>query len=205
MRHEATRSFGRLCNAKPAVLRELYRRFTGDSSASSNIQQEQVDERVRLALDCEDEDIVWDLREKNEGRPEKYTVFWDHCQKYIDSQLEAATDERRHDTCMHFAVAMSIRDFVSKVARLCPENTPIPSEKWVYLQFWPKDPTKLSSLHHTGRFKLKFMIQVIICMSVLSLSCSIPVPIPFCLLSSLPFHLSLSMWNTTSPLKPICF
>jgi len=60
---------------------------------------------------------------------------------------------------MHFAIAMSICNFVSEVTRLCLEGTPIPSEKWVYLQFWLRDPKKLSALHHTGRFRLKFMIQ----------------------------------------------
>lgn len=160
MRREAIHSFGRLCSAKPAVLREVYRRLAGDSSASTNVDQAQVDEHVRLALDCEDEEIIWDLRELNERHQQKYSVFWDYCQQYIDSRLEAATDERRHDSCMHFAVAMSVKDFTSEVSKLCPEGTPIPSEKWVYLQFWPKDSTKLSSLHHTGRFRLKFLVQV---------------------------------------------
>ena len=93
MRREAIHSFGHLCNAKPAVLCELYHRITGGFLASTNVQQEQVDERVRLALDCEDEEIIWDLCEKNEGKLAKYDIFWDHCQKYIDSKLEAAADE----------------------------------------------------------------------------------------------------------------
>ena len=87
MRHEVVRSYGCLCNAKPAVLREIYHQLTSDSSANANVQQEQVDERVKLALDCEDEDIIWDLREMNVGRPEKYNVFYDHCQKYITLNL----------------------------------------------------------------------------------------------------------------------
>lgn len=75
MRHEAIHSFGCLCNAKPAVLCELYHRITGDSLASTNVQQEQVDECVRLALDCKDEDIIWDLCEKNEEKLAKYDIF----------------------------------------------------------------------------------------------------------------------------------
>lgn len=38
MRNEALRSFGRLWTTKPAVLREIYRQLTGDSSASTNVQ-----------------------------------------------------------------------------------------------------------------------------------------------------------------------
>jgi len=34
--------------------------------------------------------------------------------------------------------------FVTEVAKLCPKGNPIPSEKWVDLQFWPKNSTKLS-------------------------------------------------------------
>lgn len=101
-----------------------------------------------VALDCEDEGIICDLREMNEGRPEKYSVFWSHCQKYIELHLETAADERRHESVIHFAIEMPIRDFAGEVAKLCPEDTPTPSEKWVYLQFSPKDSTKLSSLHH---------------------------------------------------------
>ena len=41
----------------------------------------------------------------------------------------------------------------------CPEGTLIPSCEWVRLQFWPKTPSAHQSFHHTGRFKLKFMVQ----------------------------------------------
>ena len=73
---------------------------------------------------------------------------------YIDSKLEAAADERRHDTHVHFAVAMSVHDFVSEVAKLCPDNTPVPLRSG---SICSSDPTKLSSLHYTGRFILKFI------------------------------------------------
>ena len=58
----------------------------------------------------------------------------------------------------HLARAISIRDLVEQVIALCPEGTPVPSLKWVRLQFWPKMPSS-SSLHYTGRFKLKFVVQ----------------------------------------------
>ena len=34
-----------------------------------------------------------------------------------------------------------------------------PSDEWVRLQFCPKTASKSRLLHHTGRFKLKFMVQ----------------------------------------------
>ena len=60
--------------------------------------------------------------------------------------MDTAVDDRRHGEVMHVGVAMSVPDLVRQVSKLCPEGTSIPSEKWVYLQFWPKDATKLSSL-----------------------------------------------------------
>ena len=83
---------------------------------------------------------------------------------------------------------MPIRDFAGEVAKLCPEDTPTPSEKWVYLQFLPKDSTKLSSLHHTGCFRLKFMIQV--CMHTINTSFSA---------HSLSLSPSPSLSNSSSP------
>ncbi len=46
-----------------------------------------------------------------------------------------------------------------QVTQRCPEGTLIPLCEWVCLQFWPKTPSAVQSLHHTGRFKLKFMVQ----------------------------------------------
>ena len=65
-------------------LREAYRRLTGDSSASSNATETEVDARIAHLLDTEDPDLVWDLRVNNSGRPETYTTYLEFCQKYID-------------------------------------------------------------------------------------------------------------------------
>lgn len=59
----------------------------------------------------------------------------------------------------HFAQAISIRDLRQQVANLCPSNTEIPSEQWLRLQFWPRNPTYLSSLKYTGILDAKFMVQ----------------------------------------------
>ena len=71
MHREAIRSFGCLCSAKTAVLHEVYTRLAGDCSASTNVDQAQVDERAWLALDCEDKEIIWDLLELNKGHQQK--------------------------------------------------------------------------------------------------------------------------------------
>ena len=53
----------------------MYRCLTGDSSASTNLSEASVDERIQSILWLQDPDISPDLRHLNEGRPEKYKVF----------------------------------------------------------------------------------------------------------------------------------
>ena len=166
MQREFVHVFGKLTHSKPAFLREAYHRLTGDCSASSNLTEDEVDERIAQLIDSEDPDLVWDLRSNNEGRPETYGVFLDCCKKYIDSQIDTAVDDRRHDTVMkgndvvtHLAVAMSASDFHEQVVKICPENTPIPSVQWLRLQFWPRRSNAGFAKHQNGRLPIKFMIQ----------------------------------------------
>ena len=58
MRNEFKAICGRISDMKPAIARELYRRFVGDASAADSMAEAKVDERVRAFLDCEDEDII---------------------------------------------------------------------------------------------------------------------------------------------------
>lgn len=82
--------FGKLTHSKPVFLREAYHRLTGDCSASSNLTEEEVDQRIAQLVDSEDPDLVQDLRSNNEGRP-------DCCKKcYTDT----AVDDRHHETVM---------------------------------------------------------------------------------------------------------
>lgn len=118
MRYEFVHLFGKLTHCKSAFLREMYRRLTGDSSASSNLVEKEVDLRLNQLIENEDPDLIWDLRVSNDGRPEKYMTFLQFSQKYIDSQVETAVDDRRHDAIAgggdvvtHLATAMSVRDF----------------------------------------------------------------------------------------------
>ena len=69
----ATMTFGHISGIKPVFLREIYKHLTGDASSTSD--EAEVDTWIHLVLDCEDPGIVCDLRELNEGRPEKYTKF----------------------------------------------------------------------------------------------------------------------------------
>ena len=151
-----------LPKAKPSTLRTIYRMLTGNISAAETENEAKVDERVRLALELGDPDITIDLREHSNGRLNKYDIFWRIADQFLAGKAAdavIAVDERRHDTIVHLATAISVNDFLHQIKRECPPETPIPSAQWLRLQFWPKNPTRLSSLQFTGRLPLKFMIQ----------------------------------------------
>ena len=166
MRREFLSMFGKQIHGKTGFLREAYKRLTGDSSASINYTTSEVDKRISNILEMEDSDLICDLRFNNTGQPEKYEKFLEECQNYIESKLETAVDDRRHDAVTkdfdvvtHLANAFSVRDLYEQIVSKCPENTPIPSKQWLRLQFWPRNCHFKSAARYTGKLKVKFMIQ----------------------------------------------
>ncbi|PKY18698.1 hypothetical protein RhiirB3_492222 [Rhizophagus irregularis] len=146
-----------------ARLRHIISDLLGDFSASENSTSHKVDERVDIMIELGDPEFITDLRHLNSGPTNcKYDTFWNYGKKYFESTINEtvlAVDERRHDMIQHLAQAISIRDLRQQVANLCPPNTEIPSEQWLRLQFWPRNPTYLSSLKYTGILDAKFMVQ----------------------------------------------
>ena len=68
--------------------------------------------------------------------------------------------ERRHDSVYtYMAKAISVRDLVEQVAKLCPDGTPIPSVQWVRLQFHPKNPRTKAAAQFRKTIPVKMMIQ----------------------------------------------
>ena len=131
----------------------------GDFSSPCNLDEATTQERIRLIIDSQDPDIIDDLRQHNKGRPPIYEYFWEECRNFLEEEAETAVDERRHGNVTHLAKALSTRDLLNNVAKRCPDGTPLPSEQWLRLQFWPKNATMKSALQYTGRFQVKFMIQ----------------------------------------------
>ena len=101
MRKAMFEKFGRISPAvKPAVLRHIYRALTGDSSASNNMQEVEIDERVLqiVSMEPEDPNTIVDLREvKHSETRSKFEVFWGEAQKFINEDLGVAVDDRRHN------------------------------------------------------------------------------------------------------------
>ena len=57
------------------------------------------------------------------------------------------------------AAAVSASDLLEQVKKRCPNETHIPSESWLRLQFWPKTSHARSKIHYTGKLNIKFMVQ----------------------------------------------
>ena len=159
MRREFYQMYGRISpHSKPYILRSIYQSLTHDSTVARTTAEEEVDQRVAEALMMEDADIMIDLRELNcNGGKDCYAIFWKECSQFLSSCT--AVHERRHDQVTYMAKAISIQDLIEQVGKNCPENTPIPSEAWVRLNFCPRNPHTKASKRYTGRLEAKHMIQ----------------------------------------------
>ena len=157
LRKKLVSKFGRIAPHTSLVyLREFYRLATGDKSASLTTAEEELDLRLRQALEMEDLDLIVDLRELNTNHSDKYAPFWEKMKIYLDEA--SAVNERRHGTVVYMAKAISVRDLIQEVSKLCPGEC-IPSEQWVRLQFCPRNPRAKVASQYKSQFNVKMMIQ----------------------------------------------
>uniref|UniRef100_A0A1X7UZ84 Uncharacterized protein n=1 Tax=Amphimedon queenslandica TaxID=400682 RepID=A0A1X7UZ84_AMPQE len=128
-----------------------------DCFAARTTSEEEIDKRVTEALAMQDPDIIVDLRHLNSNESDRFTVFREKCTQYLSTCT--AVHERRHDTVTFMAKAISVRDLIQEVTRLCPEGTPVPSQAWVFLNICPRNPHSLVAKRYTGRLQAKHVIQ----------------------------------------------
>ena len=151
MKQEFYDLYGRISpQSKPYILRSIYRSLTGDQSTSKTSSEDEIDNRVAEALSMEDPDIIIDLRELNSNKSDRFSVFWDKCSQFLSTCT--SVHERRHDSVTFMAKAISVRDLVQEVTKLCPEDTPVPSTAWVQLNFCPKNPHTNAAKHYKFSF-----------------------------------------------------
>ena len=150
--------YGNIADVKPAIFREIYRNLTGDHTAPTNEQEKEIHQRIQECIDGEDDTLIWDLR-VNSGRVDEYI------QKYIESQVETAVSDRRHDAVdhgkfvTHMATAINSSDLYNDVVKKCTEGTNIPSQQWLRWQFWPRHAGRVSSKRYSGRIKIRYMVM----------------------------------------------
>ncbi|XP_066934138.1 uncharacterized protein [Clytia hemisphaerica] len=139
----------------PHVLRHIYKSLTGDTSAELTCQE--IDERVQLAIETEDPDLIIDMRHLNKGRPgNTFEVFFTELEAIVE-ELTAA-DDRRHGVA-HMSQFLSISDLIKQVKERVPEGTNIPSESTVIHAFAPRNMHRKTAQYYTGRIKLKHTVQ----------------------------------------------
>ena len=86
--------FGRISpSVKPAALRFFYRDLTGDQSAASTSDQEQLDQRIQQIIDMEDPNVLPDLQALNSGQASRYDTFWEECAKFLSEEVGSAVDD----------------------------------------------------------------------------------------------------------------
>lgn len=166
MRRDFLMKYNRLAKIPKFVLRNIYRTLLNDGTSAACSAEAQVDERVAQAvIDLDDPEIVLDLRQMN-GKVQSslFDVFWDELQAYLD-EINLAVDERRHGDTLHMPFATSLRHLHELITdrlhqKFPDECPPVPSLEWLRLQFWPCKQYTAMALRYTGRFRVKFAVQV---------------------------------------------
>lgn len=79
-------------------------------------------------------------------------------------EIVTPINECRHGSIMYLPIAISIRDLrelvTERLNKKFPDvSKPIPSDEWIRLQFWPKNPYSTAALRYTGRFQVKYAVQ----------------------------------------------
>eukprot|EP00117_Sycon_ciliatum_P002691 scpid45083/ scgid7803/ len=159
MRKKFIERYQMVTECSPAVLRNMFQFVSGDVAQSSCAISKAVQERLAFALDAQDPDIAFDLRALSEGRQGRYDTFWEEGDKFLADQALTAVDDRRHGQVVHMAAAISTRDLVEQVGKRLPEDSPVPCESWVRLQFCPKNTSHAAACHCTGKLDIKHMVQ----------------------------------------------
>ena len=102
-------------------------------------------------MEPEDSQTVFNLHEaRTSPNVTKFDVFWEEATKFIQEDVGAAIDDRRHTTCSHPPCQSNIRDFREQARARVPDGIPtcIPSEEWLRLQFWPKSRKTRTGCSH---------------------------------------------------------
>lgn len=139
-----------------SLLREFYRQATGDQSASLTTTEKEMDARLREALEMEDPELLIDLRGNNGCKGNRFESFWEKMKIYLNEST--AVQDRRHGLVTYMAKAISVRDLIDEVSKMCPSE-PIPSEQWVRLQFFPKNSRAKTASQYKSQFPVKMMVQ----------------------------------------------
>ena len=166
MRRNFIEKYQHFTTTSKSILRSIFRDLTGDFSSAPTGAQKAVDERVTKALlAIGDPDILLDLQKLN-GNPKEthFDDLWTELSLFLE-EVTPAVDERRHGEVLHMPIAISVRHLRETISERLSQKFPneekaIPSEEWIRLQFWLRNPYGHAALRHTGRFNVKHAVQI---------------------------------------------
>ena len=143
MRQAAFEKYGLISpSIKKSVLCHMYRDLVGDECAAATTNQEEIDEHVYAFFEIEEPNLVYDLHELYAGGSSKFDLFWSKAKEFLEEDVGTAVDDHRHSQLVNLAKAISVRDLREQVKTRCPEDAPIPSEAYIWLQFLPSRKTQ---------------------------------------------------------------
>ena len=133
-------------NIPPHVLRYVYQTLTGDSSTEATSSE--IDQRIQLAIESEDTDLVIDLDHLKKGQPgDTSDVFFKELANMVK---QITTADNRHHRLSHMSEFLSIRDLINQVKEKIPEGSPIPSVSTVIHSFAPPNMYAKTSQYYIG-------------------------------------------------------
>ncbi|GBC12013.2 hypothetical protein GLOIN_2v1780244 [Rhizophagus irregularis DAOM 181602=DAOM 197198] len=146
--------------------RQMRKNVLGKLLHASNTISRKIEEILRLILALEDLSIIFDLRNNNGFKGNKFDIFWNELDMYFNEETPAV-DDRRHDTTMHMPLAISIRDLCDIIlAKLhikngepLPAEIYIPSYEWIRLQLLRKKSVDSHYCAALFRYLREFLIQ----------------------------------------------
>lgn len=129
-------------------------------TAASTTSEAEVDKRESRIFHEEDPGLIWDLRTENNGRLLEYKEFLQNYQQEINTSVDTAVGDRRHDVVAvnddvvtHFASASSVRYLHEQVIHSMPRRNRHTQHPVLQIHFWPRKPTARVAT------QVKFMVQ----------------------------------------------
>ena len=117
-------------------------------------------------FEMDEPEVLLDLR-KLKGNPNStlFDKFWKELSTYLE-EVTPAVDDCRHGNTLHMPIPISVGDLCSIVeeclhTKFPGEEPSLPFIEWIRLQFAPRNPYSSNSLRHTGRYDVKFAVQIL--------------------------------------------
>lgn len=158
MRKDFIDKYSSFTKCPKSILRHMFSTLTGCEEMAINANEKEINERVSKMMEADDTDLLFDLRATN-GSDTYYDVFFEEMGKYFDEQLLQVNDRRKGEE-LYLPLAISIETLKKEIVKRVPDGTPIPSSETIRLQFSPSNPFYNTALKYSGKFNVKFRVQV---------------------------------------------